>query len=77
MLNTRFWTKKETQETIKDLRAAGYVIQKPNGIYKIMDEQGQPWIKDYKPMFSAMVGMSGYLVQFHDDLFNSVTIKGD
>tara|TARA_R110000868_G_scaffold359858_4_gene621802 strand:+ start:300 stop:530 length:231 start_codon:yes stop_codon:yes gene_type:complete len=74
---TKMWTKKETQKTIKDLRAAGYNIQKSNGIYKIVERYGDTWMKDDKPLFSAMIGMGGYLVKYHEDLFNSITIKGD
>tara|TARA_R110002051_G_scaffold299601_2_gene366790 strand:- start:171 stop:368 length:198 start_codon:yes stop_codon:yes gene_type:complete len=64
------WTKKETQQTIKELRKVGYIIEKPNGIYKIMNEDGEPWMIDGKPLFSAMIGMGGYLVNYHERLMS-------
>ena len=75
-MSVKMWTKKETQETIKELRKAGYVIEKPNGIYKIMriasrgNEKGTPWMIDGKPLFSAMIGMGGYLVNYHERLMS-------
>ena len=67
------WTKKETQQTIKALRKAGYFIQKFDGTYKITSEgpNSKPWTIDDKPLFSAMPGMGGYLVKYHDSLFES------
>ena len=66
----KMWTKKETQSTIKALRAAGYNIQKSNDIYKIIDDNGDTWMKEDKPLFSAMIGMGGYLVKYHEDLIS-------
>ena len=68
-MSVHMWTKKETQQTIKELRKAGYIIEKPNGIYKIM-YKGKPWMIDGKPLFSAMIGMGGYLVNFHERLMS-------
>lgn len=67
------WTKKETQKTIRALRKAGYTIQKIDGIYKItyVEYNSKPWTIDDKPLFSAMPGMGGYLVKYHDSLFES------
>ena len=69
-MSVHMWTKKETQQTIKELRKLGYIIEKPNGIYKIMNKKGEPWMIDGKPLFSAMVGMRGYLVKFHEKLMS-------
>ena len=64
------WTKKETQSTIKALRAAGYNIQKSNDIYKIINDNGYTWMREDKPLFSATLGRNGYLVQYHEDLIS-------
>tara|TARA_R110002050_G_C8779169_1_gene501098 strand:+ start:445 stop:654 length:210 start_codon:yes stop_codon:yes gene_type:complete len=69
-MSVHMWTKKETQQTIKELRKVGYIIEKPNGIYKIMNEDGEPWMIDGKPLFSAMIGMGGYLVNYHERLMS-------
>tara|TARA_R110002126_G_scaffold1100_1_gene6662 strand:+ start:1020 stop:1235 length:216 start_codon:yes stop_codon:yes gene_type:complete len=71
-MSVKMWTKKETQATIRELRKAGYVIEKPNGIYKIMSRKykGKPWMIDGKPLFSAMIGMGGYLVNYHERLMS-------
>lgn len=70
-MTTKMWTKKETQATIKGLRKAGYVVQKFDNIYKIMGGyNAKPWLIDGKPLFSAMMGMGGYLVNYHDSLFS-------
>ena len=62
---SKMWTKKQTQETIKALREAGYNIVKDNDIYKstTIDTDTR------RPIFTAMVGSSGYLVSYRPDLF--------
>jgi hypothetical protein len=72
------WTKKETQQTIKELRKVGYIIEKRNGIYKIIDEDGEPWVDiEGKPLFSAMLGMRGYLVNFNASQLLQENSAGD
>ena len=67
-MTTRMWTKKETQNTIKQLRTAGFDVAKTSLGYQIMNEQGEVWIKDKKPLFTAMPGNYGYLINYHKDL---------
>ena len=77
-MSVHMWTKKETQQTIKELRKAGYIIEKPNGIYKIIDEDGEPWVDiEGKPLFSAMLGMRGYLVNFNAKLLQENSAGDD
>ncbi len=65
----KMWTKPETQSTIKQLRDAGYTIKKVHGIYKIIDDEtNEPWIKDGKPLFTAIPDTFGYLIHYHADL---------
>jgi len=63
---TRMWTKKETQDTLKALRKAGYTIPpKGNtGIYKTEEE----W-KPGRKVFIAIEGAGGYLVNYWEGLF--------
>lgn len=67
-MTTRMWTKKETQNTIKQLRTAGFNVAKTSLGYQIMNEQGEVWIKDKKALFTAMPGARGYLINYHKDL---------
>ena len=75
-MTTRVWTKKETQRVIKDLRNAGYLILKLNGMYKIYqtDDWGEHevWKRDGRSVFTAMPGHQGYLVSYHDALMKEV-----
>jgi len=64
----KMWTKKETQSTIKQLRGYGYVVAKVNGVYKILDDEGNVWKHDGQDVFCALLGTRGYLVSYHDDL---------
>tara|TARA_R110000787_G_scaffold242393_1_gene348480 strand:- start:53 stop:262 length:210 start_codon:yes stop_codon:yes gene_type:complete len=69
-MTTKMWTKKETQSTIKQLRAAGYDVGKVNGMYKIKDDNGDVWKHDGQDLFRAMAGNGGYIVIYHDDLMS-------
>ena len=66
-MTVKIWTKKETQNLIKQLREFGYDVKKINGLYKIY-EGDKVWMLDGKPLFTAMVGNNGYLIQYHDSL---------
>ena len=69
----KMWNKRETQSVIKQLRDAGYLVKKANGTYKIIDETtDNPWMIEGKPLFRAMVGTRGYLVNFHDSLLTPI-----
>ena len=68
LMAVKIWTKKETQSTIKQLRAAGYDVAKVNDMYKIRDDNGEVWKLDGQDLFCALVGNGGYLVSYHDDL---------
>ena len=57
----RLWTKRQTQEIIKALRAAGLPVVKTDSKYET--------IIDGKTIFRAMQGTRGYLVTYVDDLF--------
>ena len=58
---SRIWTKRQTQATIKALRAAGYEVAKmPSGYSIVVGDT---------TIFKAMVGSHGYLVRFTDSLF--------
>ena len=58
---SKIWTKKLTQITIKQLRDAGLTVTKLDAGYecKINDEL----------VFKAMIGTSGYLVRYNENLF--------
>tara|TARA_R100001086_G_scaffold247572_1_gene182179 strand:+ start:881 stop:1117 length:237 start_codon:yes stop_codon:yes gene_type:complete len=67
-MTIRIWTKPETQETIKALRVAGYTIPpKKNGWYqtdeKYLDNSGKK-----RSYFTAMEGISTYMVNYHPEL---------
>ena len=70
-MTSRIWTKPETQETIKALREAGYIVAKRNQGYAIVDDDtGEVWkMEDGGPLFQAMTGPQGYLVRYADELF--------
>ena len=73
-MTVRIWNKTDTQATIKRLREAGYIVAKsPAGTYRIVDDiiNNKEWMhEDGKPLFRAMIGNNGYLVNFHSDLMS-------
>lgn len=59
-MSTHIWTKKETQQTIKQLRAEGITVNKiDDGFYKA-------FVNDIQ-IFSALIGHYGYLVTLNND----------
>lgn len=62
----RVWTKPQTQQAIRALRAAGAPVTKLSAGYEIKD-------KDGNIVFKAMNGTNGYLIMHHKDLFEPVT----
>lgn len=62
-MTTRIWTKKQTQETIKALRAAGYDVIKSGGTYEC--------VIDGRVIFRAMIGTGSYLITYADGLFST------
>ena len=66
-MTTRMWTRKQTQDTVKALRTAGYPIKNlDGGVYKTTDKDDQG-----NPFFWAMQKNSGggFIVRYHPDLF--------
>jgi hypothetical protein len=59
------WTKKETQQTLKALRKAGYAVAKDDGMYTVTipgDDSGKSYL-------TAMIGTRGYLIRYEPSLF--------
>ena len=57
---TKVFTKKQTQQVLKDLRSAGYDVQKIKTGY-IVELDGTLLLK-------AMIGHMGYLVRYDEQL---------
>ena len=69
-MTSKVWSKKQTQQTIRDLRKAGYdVVKQSEGFYKceIVNDAGQS-----VSIFTALIGHNGYLVKHHPKLFGEV-----
>lgn len=62
IMTSRIWTKKQTQATIKSLRAAGYTVLK--------SDSGYTCEIDGLQVFCAMIGSHGYLVRYNAELFS-------
>jgi hypothetical protein len=74
-MSVHIWNKKDTQMVIRTMRKAGYDIRKIDGIYQTYDS-GKIWLVNGKPLFSAMPGNNGYLVNFNQQvLLNSKNYK--
>ena len=58
---TRIWNKKQTQQTIKDLRNNGFVVDKLDNKYECYEEG--------KLIFMAMLGTNTYLIRHDEELF--------
>lgn len=56
----RVWTKPQTQEFIKRLRAAGYTVERGNGKYEVNI--------DGVNIFRALIGRRGYLIRMDNRL---------
>ena len=66
---TQIFAKQQTQRVIKDLRAAGYTVEKKqSGIYECH--------LDGELIFAAMPGSRGYLVRYDQRLLTPVTPQG-
>ena len=64
-MTTRIWTKRETQQTIKQLRQAGYNIAKVSGLYRILDDNLEIWNdEDGAALFTARPHNNRYIVRF-------------
>ena len=61
-MKTRIWKKKYTQEVIRELRKAGYQVDRLDAGYQCEFEGNV--------IFAAMKGSSGYLVRHHPKLFS-------
>ena len=62
-MTTRVWSKKETQNCIRQLRAQGVPVTKvSDGRYKVS-------LKDGTTLWEALRGSQGYLVRYVDDFF--------
>lgn len=60
-MKSAIWSKIQTQNTIKTLRAAGYVVDKINAGYQATH--------DGQLVFKAMAGHRNYLVRYDQRLF--------
>lgn len=58
---SRIWTKKQTQETIKALRAANLNVEKTSNGYECKINNNL--------VFKAMIGTNSYLVRYDAKLF--------
>lgn len=62
---TRLFSKKQTQAVLKDLKHAGYIVNKEQGRYLVyIDEHSNSGL----PVFSAYIGTRGYLVRYDERL---------
>lgn len=57
----RTWSKVHTQQAIKVLRTEGYLVFK--------SEFGYECVLNGELLFQAMVGNSGYLVRYNENLY--------
>ena len=67
----RIWTKKETQQTLKEFRKWGYKVEKIHpGFYKVWDGEG--FISPEVLVFSALLFRgSGYICRLNPDYFDA------
>lgn len=66
-MTVKLLTKPQTQQIIRDLRAAGYPIRKPSeGHYRLA-------LKSGRVLFEALIGHNGYLVTYDDQLLTPQT----
>ena len=59
---SRVWSKKQTQQTIKDLRTNGYDVEKLSNGYEVK--------LDGNLIFKAMIGNNSYLIRYDANLFS-------
>jgi hypothetical protein len=60
-MTSRLWNKKATQGTLKELRHAGFTVNKVSMGYEAFDGD--------ELVLKAMPGMGGYLVRYEERLF--------
>lgn len=61
-MTTKIMSKAQTQQIIKDLRAAGYPVRKvSDGHYRLA-------LKSGRELFEALIGTRAYLVRFDPEL---------
>lgn len=65
-MTAKVWTKKQTQETIKALRTAGYDVKLISKGHYACDFEIDGVTQR---IFAALVGANGYLVSYHACLF--------
>ncbi len=59
-MTTKLFSKKQTQQVVKDLRHAGYNVKRiPSGYACVFEKE---------VIFKAMIGSRGYLVRYNDRL---------
>lgn len=59
---SRLLSKKQTQSVLAQLRQAGFIVTKPNGIYTATDTNGTE-------VFRALIGSNGYLCLYNPSIF--------
>jgi hypothetical protein len=64
-MTTRVWSKKETQNCIRQLRAQGVPVRKKGEGHYLVS------LKDGTKLWEALRGSQGYLVRYVDDFFVS------
>ena len=62
-MTSRIWNKKDTQGTLKELRHAGFIVNKINMGYEAFDGE--------ELVLKAMLGFGGYLVRYENRLFQA------
>jgi hypothetical protein len=67
-MSTRLWTKRETQQTLRSLRKAGYIVSNDEGMYTVT----MPGDDSEKSYLTATIGTGSfthYLVRYEPSLF--------
>lgn len=62
-MDIRHWQKTDTQRTLRELRKAGFLVEKTPGGYKAYDTDPKELV------LTALVGRQGYLVRYARRLF--------
>jgi len=66
-MTSQLWTKKATQGTLKELRHAGFIVNKVNSGYEAFDTDFDG--NQEELVLKAMMGLGGYLVRYEPRLF--------
>ncbi len=59
----RLFSKPQLQQVLKDLRKAGYIVIRGNGMYKVF-----VYAESVDPVLIALNGHRGYLVRYEEQL---------